>query len=286
LNILKYGPNKRFVKFVVWLGWPIAIAGKRWSSFPIFKWIIDPFFSYPWNEVTVIPINQEVHRPDNVVLPRSVVERLVSEVNDIFILDECVCRVKEGCEKYPRDIGCIGLGSAVSRMHPSHGHRASREEAVEHVRKAAKAGLIANVGHVWIDPVAFGLTRFNKLMFICFCDDCCCLYRTYLRKRGPNLDKACKGLPGIRVAVDPEKCVGCGTCVDQCFVAAMELRDGKAVPGDHCKRCGRCAEICAKGAASIKIDSEGALYERLVERINEVADIWGAHDRQSSQRIY
>jgi UDP-glucose 4-epimerase len=280
LNILKYGPNKRFVKFVVWLGWPIAIAGKRWSSFPILKWIIAPFFSYPWNEVTVIPINQEVHRPDNVVLPRRVVERLVSEVNDIFILDECVCRVKEGCEKYPRDIGCIGLGSAVSRMHPSHGRRASKDEAVEHVRKAAKAGLIANVGHVWIDPVAFGLTRFNKLMFICFCDDCCCLYRTYLRKRGPNLDKALKGLPGIRVAVDPEKCVGCGTCVDQCFVAAMELREGKAVPGGHCKGCGRCAEICAKGAALIKIDKEGALYERLVERITEVADIWGAQDRQ------
>jgi ferredoxin len=252
------------------------IAAKKLSSFPVLKWIINPFFAYPWNEVTVVPINQEVRLPDSLVLPRRIVERLIREVKDIFIVDECVCKSRVGCKRYPHDIGCMGLGPAVSRMHPSVGHKATPEEAVEHVRRAAKAGLIANVGHVWIDPIAFGLTRFHQLMFICFCDDCCCLYRTHMKKRGPNLDKAYKGLPGIRVEVDSKKCVGCGTCVERCFVSAMNLREGIAVPGESCKGCGRCVEACPHGAASLNIDNEEALYDRLVERIRAVADIWSS----------
>jgi ferredoxin len=281
MNLLKYGPGKKFVRFSVWLSWPIMIAAKKWSSYPILKWIINPFFAYPYNEVTAIPIHQEVPQPDNVVVPRRVVERLLSEVTDIFILDACICRNKMGCENHPTSIGCIALGPAISRMHPSHGHRATQGEAIAHVRKAADAGLVANVAHVWIDPFAFGLTRFHQLMFICFCDDCCCLYRTYLQKRGPNLDRAYKRLPGISVEVDPEKCEGCGVCVDRCFVAAMRLSEGKAVVGESCKACGRCVDNCPHGAVSLVLDNEDALFEQLIGRIKEVADIWQAPANRS-----
>jgi len=274
VNLFKYGPSKKIVKFSVWLSWPIIAAAKKWSSYPILKWIINPFFAYPWNEITAIPINQEVPQPDNVIVPRRVVERFVSNVKDIFILDRCICRDKLDCQNYPQDIGCIALGPAISRLHPSHGHRATQEEAVEHIRRAAKAGLVANVAHVWIDPFAFGLTNFRQLMFICFCDDCCCLYRTYMQKRGPNLDRAYKGLPGISVEVDPEKCNGCGDCVEGCFVAAMELRNGTAVVGEDCKSCGRCVDVCPAGAVSLKIEDEDVLYEQLVGQIKDVADIW------------
>jgi len=276
MSLLKHGPGKRVVKFSVWLVWPIVIAAKKWSSLPVLRWIINPFFAYPWNEVTAIPINQEVARPDSVVVPRRVIERLVSEVKDIFILDECICRSRVGCENYPKGIGCMALGPAISRMHPSHGHRATRDEAIEHVRRAANAGLLANVAHVWIDPLAFGLTRFHELMFICFCDDCCCLYRTHMQKRGPNLDRAYKGLPGVSVQVNPEKCDGCGDCVERCFVAAMELREGKAVPGEGCKACARCVDACPQEAVSLEIDDEDALFEQLVGQSRELGDIWGA----------
>jgi len=275
MNPLRYGHNKGIVKLIVWLSWPIIILAKRLSSYPIIKWIINPFFAYPWNEVTAIPIDQEVRGPDSVVLPRRVVERLISEVREIFIVDECICRTKGECQNYPHDIGCIALGSAVSRMHPSQGHMATQEEAIAHVRRASEAGLIANVAHTWIDPVAFGLTRFSRLMFICFCDDCCCIFRTHMHKRGPNLDRACKGLPGVSVEVDPEKCIGCGTCVERCFVAAMELRDGIAVTGESCRGCARCVDICPQEAISLNIEKEDMLYENLVKRIRAVADIWG-----------
>jgi len=274
MNLIKYGPGKKLVRFMTWLSWPIIIAAKRLSSYPIFRHIINPFFSYPWNEVTVVPINQEISPPDNVVMPRQVVEKLVSSVKDIFIIDECICRNIVGCDTYSKNIGCMALGGAISRMHPSHGHKATQNEAVEHVKKAAEAGLVANVAHTWIDPFAFGLTKFNRLMFICFCDDCCCMYRTHMKKRGVNLDKAYKGLPGISVTIDQEKCDGCGMCVDQCFAAAMEIQNGVAVPGENCKACGRCVDTCPQEAVLLNMDDETNIYAQLVDRVKKVADIW------------
>jgi ferredoxin len=276
MNCLKYGPTKKMVRFMLWLSWPIIIAAKRWSALPLLKWIINPFFAHPWNEVTSVPINEKILPPESLILPRRVVERLISEITDIFILDECICRTKENCENYPQDIGCMALGPAISRLHPSHGRLVTKDDAVEHVRRASKAGLIANVAHVWIDPVAFGLTDFRRLMFICFCCDCCCLYRTHMEKRGPNLDRAYKKLPGISVTVDAEKCNGCGTCVEKCFVSEMTLVSGIATVGDGCKGCGRCVEVCPEEAVSLRIENEEILYRQLRERISNVADIWAS----------
>jgi UDP-glucose 4-epimerase len=273
-NFLRYGPNKPIVKAMVWLSWPIIKAGKKWSAYPFLKWVINPFFAYPYNEVTAVPIGHRIQTPENMIIPHRVLERLISGLDDIFILNECVCRAITRCPHYPKDIGCMALGPAISRMHPSHGHVATREEAGAHVRKAAEAGLIANVAHTWIDPLAFGLTRFNRLMFICFCDDCCCIYRTHMKKRGPNLDAAYKKLPGISIQVDPVKCDGCGQCVDQCFVAAMALNNGRAAPSHSCKSCGRCVENCPQNAVSLHVQDENKLYEQLTQRIRSVADIW------------
>ncbi len=276
MNILRYGPNKAFVKFSVKLSWPIMIAAKKLSTYPVLKWIINPFFAYPYNEVTSIPIQLEVKTPDNVVLPQKVVEKIVEKSSHIFILDECICRGLLKCKDYPAHIGCMALGSAIKRIHPSHGHEAKKEEAFAHIKKAADAGLIANVAHVWIDPVAFGLPNFNKLMFICFCDDCCCLYRTHMKKRGPNLDKACKKLPGLSIEINKELCNGCGICEERCFVSAITMIDDKVSIIEDCKGCGRCIECCPQLALSIKMDNLDATIDQMLARINSVADITSA----------
>jgi NAD-dependent dihydropyrimidine dehydrogenase PreA subunit len=52
----------------------------------------------------------------------------------------------------------------------------------------------------------------------------------------------------------PEKCVGCGMCVEVCPHGVFEIREGKAVitDRDKCMECGACAGNCAYGA--IKVD--------------------------------
>lgn len=272
--MLKYGPGKRMVRFMVWLSWPIMIAGKRLSAWPLLKCIINPFFMRPFNEVTSVPISANITLPESVPLPRGLLEKLVSRIDEKFILDECICRNHNRVAGEERGIGCMALGPAIRRMHPSHGRRVTTEEAIAHIRRAGEKGLIGNIAHVWIDPVAFWLS-FRDLMFICFCDDVNCLYRTHMKHRGPNLDGAFKRLPGITVSVDSKKCDGCGLCVDACFVAAISLREGKALIGPDCKGCGRCVETCPINAITLSLDNEEALLAQLEERIRESADIPG-----------
>jgi len=53
----------------------------------------------------------------------------------------------------------------------------------------------------------------------------------------------------------PEKCTGCGRCVDVCPHAVFAMRDKRAVitDSDLCMECGACALNCEFGA--IKVDS-------------------------------
>jgi ferredoxin len=271
--IFRHGPNRTMVKLSVALSWPLMQAAKRLSNVPVLRWILAPIFAHPFNQVTPIPINAEIAMPDSVALPSRIVEEILRRSSDIFVLDECICRGLLKCENHPADIGCMALGPATRRIHPSHGRFVTVDEGMAHVRRAASAGLVASIAHVWIDPVAFWAVPFSRLMFICYCDDCCCLYRTHMKNRGPALDRAYKGLPGISVAVDPEKCDGCGICVEHCFVGEMAVSEGRAVVSQGCKGCGRCVEVCPKGALRLEMEDMELLVSRMMERIGAVADI-------------
>jgi NAD-dependent dihydropyrimidine dehydrogenase PreA subunit len=53
----------------------------------------------------------------------------------------------------------------------------------------------------------------------------------------------------MAVTVDLDLCDGCGTCVDTCPTAAIEVNDGKAViDEDNCADCGACESECPTGA--------------------------------------
>ena len=56
----------------------------------------------------------------------------------------------------------------------------------------------------------------------------------------------------MAAVVEPEKCEGCGTCVDTCPSAAIELKDGKAVvDAQICADCGACVDACPTQAIEI-----------------------------------
>ncbi|MBP7583818.1 MAG: 4Fe-4S binding protein [Spirochaetes bacterium] len=271
--MFKTGFPRKMTFFMVWSSLPLIKWGKKLSAVPVLKWIIAPFFRYPHNEVTAVPVNVEVARPGSAAIPRELLARVLSQIDDIFLLEECVCRKLHPVEGYPASVGCMALGPAARMIHPSHGRRITPAEAAAHVEKASRAGLVASVAHTWIDAVGFGIRPFSKLMFICFCDDTSCIFRSHMKKRGPNLNLAYKKLPGVSISIDASLCDGCGICVEKCFAAEMKLADGKASPSNDCKACGRCAELCPRDAIAIVFEDEEKLYRTLVERVKAVADV-------------
>jgi ferredoxin len=55
--------------------------------------------------------------------------------------------------------------------------------------------------------------------------------------------------------VDKNECTGCGTCVEECPVNAIAMKNEKAeIDMDQCIRCGICHKVCPEHA--VKHDSE------------------------------
>lgn len=253
----------------LWLKlWPFTHLVKRMSGHTPFRQLFRPLLNKRIFQVTFIPVNEEVGSPENVMLPSQLLAELVKASSHRFIYDGCICRQQEKCEKYPRDMGCLFLGEAAARLHPSLGHRAGVEECLEHIEKLSAMGLPGMIGRLWMDATALGVLHdFGRFLVVCFCCDCCCVVRTDLKRSSPYLKGAIRKLESVKVEVT-EACKGCGTCVDNCFVGAISMRDGKAfIAQDQCKACGRCSSLCPNKAIEVDFDRRDKVVAELFERV-------------------
>jgi len=57
----------------------------------------------------------------------------------------------------------------------------------------------------------------------------------------------------VKIAVDNDKCTGCGTCVDTCPVDVFEIKDEKSVPVnvEECLVCRACEVQCSESAIQV-----------------------------------
>jgi len=71
-----------------------------------------------------------------------------------------------------------------------------------------------------------------------------------IQQRIRQLDQ---GVGKMAAKVDPDKCTGCGACVDACPVEAISLNDDDmaVVDEDTCTECGLCVDECPNDAISL-----------------------------------
>ena len=261
------GYSRRVVKLFLSL-WPFTHLVKRLSPYTPFRQLFAPLVKDEVFKVTFIPVAEEVPALQSTVLPRRLLGELIKVSSYRFLHNGCICRNQEGCENYPRELGCLFLGDAAAHLHPSLGHRASVEECLEHVEKAAEHDLVGMIGRIWFDAATLGVVhRLKDFLVVCFCCDCCCLVRTDMKDAGPGFRETIKKLDAVRVEVT-EKCEGCGTCVETCFVGAITLQDGRShIDPDQCKSCGKCSMVCPHQAIQVDFDREDVLWQELLTRV-------------------
>ncbi|MHA2070733.1 MAG: DUF362 domain-containing protein [Candidatus Thorarchaeota archaeon] len=233
----------------------------------------DDIIYLPKNSVAkkVISVNQAVAQPDETVLPSQIVHHFIDKANFHWIMDFCICRDSLKCEDYPIDHGCLFLGEAAKGINPQLGRAVTKEEAHEYVRKCDDEGLVHLIGRNKLDAVWLDANPGEKLLTVCNCCPCCCLWRT-LQDINPDIAQKITKMEGVRVEVT-DACVGCGTCTEGvCFVNAISLVNDRAVISDECRGCGRCIEVCPEEAIKLHIDDPN-FFDKSVKRVSEVVDV-------------
>jgi Fe-S-cluster-containing hydrogenase component 2 len=220
----------------------------------------------------VIQVNEPIDGVIDTVLPSAVVEHFIREARHHWLMNYCLCREADSCQDYPRELGCLFLGEAVLKINPKLGRLVSQEEALDHLARCREAGLVHMIGRNKLDRIWLGATPGQKLMTICNCCPCCCLWKA-LPRLDPMISHKVTRMPGVTVAVN-EACQGCEICTQEvCFVEAISMVDDKAVIDSfRCRGCGRCVEACLFEAIELTI-SEVDFFARAVDRLSEKVDL-------------
>ncbi len=255
--------------------WPLGKVASRLGDVPVIGRLFAPLFRAEQNEAILLPIGEAIRGSESVVLPYPLLAPLVEGASVRTILNECVCRRVEGCQAYPRDVGCLFLGDGASQIDADLGQRATVEEALAHMERAMSAGLMPTILHAAFDAYLLNIP-YRRMLTVCFCCECCCTVRYELRTGPQAFRDAVVRLPGLTVRVG-EGCTGCGACLTVCDAGAIALQEGGAsadkgawIDEAQCKGCGRCATTCPAGAIEVRVANEaevlGGLYARIAGR--------------------
>ena len=224
-----------------------------------------------------IPIDVQVEAPESVMVPFQVFEHFINKASHI-VLRTCPCRERWECKDHSIELGCIFMGDDTKNMalSPEQGYVATKEQALEHTRKAMAEGLMPLMGRsVGEAEDGHGVEDTGKFLSGCFCCSCCCI-GVKSRQFGTGMSMSGEGagsMEGMMIALDEEKCNGCGECVDVCPFDWRTLEEGKSsVDPKRCVGCGKCVRGCPEEAISIDVQ-DPEFIDNFIAKIESVVDV-------------
>jgi len=248
----------------------------RWTHLPILGLVADKML-FEGDDIVYLPkdhtisIDVNIEQPASTILPSQIVNHFIEQANYHWVMDFCICREAGGCQDYSSKLGCIFLGEAVLKINPKFGRLVSKDKAFAHAQRCREAGLVQMIGRNKLDTVWLGANPGKKLLTICNCCPCCCLWKM-LPMTNPSIGNKITKMPGVQVTVT-EECVGCGTCTEGiCFIDAIQLSNETAYISEACRGCGRCVEICPNGAIELKI-GDHAYINQTIARLTSLVDV-------------
>ncbi|HEY9075239.1 MAG TPA: 4Fe-4S binding protein [Anaerolineaceae bacterium] len=227
----------------------------------------------PVTSHSLVMIKERIEKPEDLILPSQVLDHFIEKASALWIMDHCLCRDSKDCKDYPIDLGCLFMGEAVHGINPRLGHLATKAEARAHLERARQAGLIHMIGRNKLDTLWMGVQPGDHLLTVCNCCPCCCLFQV-APQLAPEIGRKISRMPGVTVEVNPEVCIGCGTCEESkvCFADAIHVVDGIAQISPDCRGCGRCVETCPAEAITLTVSNDAYIQET-IHRIEGKVDV-------------
>jgi Na+-translocating ferredoxin:NAD+ oxidoreductase subunit B len=189
------------------------------------------------------------------IMPYDKLRELLISCNT-FRVNNCICRVQqdlEGTRKctFPLDVELIFYRGEETSSPPERPF-ISKDEALAILDKTEKTGLVHTVRNVA-----------KGIFYVCNCCGCCCGILRGINDFGIENSVAAANYYSV---IDPEKCIGCGTCVQRCQMHAIKSEnDISVVNRMKCIGCGLCVTGCESNVARLELKPE-------TERIEPPAD--------------
>ncbi|MHA1671969.1 MAG: 4Fe-4S binding protein [Promethearchaeota archaeon] len=193
-------------------------------------------------QLRTIPIEQTIDH-EQAIASYDDLRKVIETVGSPIAVADCICRkgtdlIGKPCKKTDLRESCFSFRTAAKvYIEKGLGREISKEEALKILEKAQEDGLVLQPG--------------NSLrpMNICTCCGCCCGILSHQNK----LEEPAQFFAtNFYAKVDPDECIGCGTCEERCNMDAVHVEDAIAVVNlARCIGCGACVPTCTSEAIKL-----------------------------------
>ncbi|RJP78326.1 MAG: 4Fe-4S dicluster domain-containing protein [Desulfobacteraceae bacterium] len=209
------------------------------EEWPAFARLAEQFFPKPFTRV--IPVQESIDPGKQQVLDVDSVNNII-ESADTVALTKCTCRVIAHKCDMPLEV-CLQVNNAAKyTIDRGSGREITKEEAFKILRECEEKGLV----HVTMNKAHVG-------HFICNCCGDCCQALPLIISEGIKICDPSR----FQASIDPDSCIGCGTCQDRCYFGAIEETDASSngsvmkVLTEKCLGCGLCMITCPEKAITM-----------------------------------